>query len=65
MTKYFDRNGNYMAYCPDGKHLFNDDTELIGYFVNGFLYDKKGQAIGHVKGKHILNKAGQTLYYTE
>ena len=65
MTKYFDRNKNYVAYCPDGKNLFNEATEHIGYFVNGFLYNIKGLAIGHVKGKYILDKAGQVIYYTE
>jgi hypothetical protein len=33
--------------------------------MNDFLYDTKGIAIRHVKGKLILDKAGQTLYYTE
>ena len=65
MTKYFDRNGTYKAYTTDGQHLFNDDAELIGYFSNGFLYDLNGKALGHVKGKRILDKSGETLYYTE
>lgn len=65
MTKYFDRDGIYKAYTTDGQHLFNDDAELIGKFFNGFLYDLKGQALGHVKGKYILDKSGQPLYYRE
>ena len=65
MTKYYDRHGTYKAYSPDEKNLFNDDAEHIGYFSNGFLYNIKGAAIGHVKGKLILDKSGQTLYYTD
>lgn len=65
MTKYFDLNGTYKAYTTDGQHLFNDDAQPIGYFSNGFLYDLKGTALGHVKGKRILDKSGQPLYYTE
>jgi hypothetical protein len=65
MTKYYDRNGTYKAYCPDGKNLFNEETEHIGYFQNGFLYETKGMAIGHVKGKWVLDKGGQPIYYTE
>ena len=64
MTKYLDPSGNYKAYTTDGKHLFNDSTEIIGYFVNGFLYDINGKALGHVKGKWILDKSGKPLYYT-
>lgn len=65
MTKYYDPSGNYKAYCKEGKNLFNESDEHIGYFFNGFLYDTKGIAIGHVKGKWILDKKGQPLYYTE
>lgn len=65
MTKYFDSKGTYKAYTTDGQHLFNDDAETIGYFSNGFLYDLNGKALGHVKGKKILDKSGQLLYYTE
>jgi hypothetical protein len=64
MTQYFDPSGIYKAYSTDGKNLFNESAEHIGYFVNGFLYDIKGTAIGHVKGKWILDKKGQPLYYT-
>jgi len=64
MTKYYDPNGTYKAYTTDGQNLFNDSAEHIGRFVNGFLYDTKGIAIGHVKGKWILDKKGQPLYYT-
>jgi hypothetical protein len=28
------------------------------------LYDLNGQAIGHIRNKKILDKKGQTLYYT-
>ena len=64
MTQYFDKSGTYKAYTTDGKHLFNEAKEQIGSFVNGFLYDNQGRAIGHVKGKLILDKSGQPLYYT-
>lgn len=64
MTKYFDLNGTYKAYTNEGKNLFSESGEHIGYFFNGFLYDTKGQAIGHVRDKKILDKKGQTLYYT-
>lgn len=64
MTKYYDANGTYRAYSNDGKNLFSEAGEHIGHFLNGFLYDTKGIAIGHVKGKVILTKGGQTLYYT-
>ncbi|MEO7988470.1 MAG: 4-fold beta flower protein [Chryseolinea sp.] len=65
MTKYYDINGNYKAYCNDDKHLFNEAGVHIGSFSNGFLYDPKGIAVGHVKGKQILSKSGQPLYYTK
>ncbi len=65
MTKYYDSNGKYVAYTTDEKNLFNEETEQIGYFVNGFLYNLKGEAIGHIKGKKILDKKGQIIYYTE
>lgn len=63
MTKYFDQNGVYKAYSNEGKNLFSESGEHIGYFMNGFLYDIKGMAIGHVHGKKILDKKGQVLYY--
>jgi hypothetical protein len=65
MSKYYHPNGTYAAYTNDDKNLFDEAGKHIGYFQNGFLYDPKGIAIGHVKGKVILNKAGQTLYYRE
>jgi hypothetical protein len=65
MTKYNDSNGTYVAYSPEDKNLFNVAAEHIGYFTNGFLYNIKGEAIGHVKGKKILDKKGQTIYYTD
>jgi hypothetical protein len=64
MTKYYNPDGTYKAYSDDGKNLFSESGEQIGYFLNGFLYDTKGTAIGHVKGKVVLSKNGQTLYYT-
>lgn len=64
MTKYFDSTGTYKAYTKEGKNLFSETGEHIGYFQNGFLYDTKGQAIGHVREKKILAKNGQVLYYT-
>jgi hypothetical protein len=64
MTQYFDTNGTYKAYTNDGKNLFSEYGEHIGYFLNGFLYDNQGQAIGHIRDKKILDKKGQTLYYT-
>lgn len=64
MTKYYDPNGIYKAYSNDDKHLFSETGEHIGSFFNGFLYDTTGRAIGHVKGKWILAKSGQPLYYT-
>lgn len=64
MTKYYEPNGNFKAYSNDGKHLFSESGEHIGSFTNGFLYDTNGRAIGHIKGKLILDKSGQTLYYT-
>jgi hypothetical protein len=64
MTKYYDPKGNYAAYSKDDKHLFSESGEHIGYFSNGFLYDTKGIAIGHIKGKQIIVKNGQPLYYT-
>lgn len=64
MTQYFDPGGNYKAYCNDGKNLFSESGAHIGYFFNGFLYDTKATAIGYVKGKWILAKNGQPLYYT-
>jgi len=63
MTKYYDQGGTYKAYTNDDKNLFSDKGEHIGYFMNGFLYDTKGAAIGHVRDKKILAKNGQTLYY--
>lgn len=65
MIKYYDPNGVYVAYCPDDKHLFNEETEPIGYFFNGFLYSIKGEALGHVKDKKILDKRGQVIYYRD
>ncbi len=65
MIKYYDPNGKYVAYTTDEKNLFNEETEHIGYFTNGFLYNLKGEAIGHIKGKKILDRKGQTLYYTD
>ena len=65
MTKYYDPNGTYKAYTKDDKYFFNEAGEPIGYFSNGFLYNTKGAAIGHVKGKYVLDKSGQPLYYTE
>lgn len=64
MVKYYNSDGSYMAYCTDGKELFSKSGEQIGYFLNGFLYDRTGKAIGHVKGSVVLDKSGQTLYYT-
>ncbi len=62
MTKYYDQSGTYKAYTNDDKNLFNEGGEHIGYFMNGFLYDTKGAAIGHVRDKKILAKNGQVLY---
>jgi hypothetical protein len=64
MTKYYDLSGTYKAYSNDGKNLFSESGEHIGYFMNGFLYNPGGAAIGHVRDKKILDKKGQTLYYT-
>ena len=64
MTKYYNSDGSYTAYSTDGKELLSKSGEQIGYFLNGFLYDTKGKAIGHVKGSLILDKSGQTLYYS-
>jgi hypothetical protein len=65
MTQYFDRHGTYKAYSNDNKHLFTEAGELIGHFSNGFLYDTRGMAIGHIKGKWVLDKSGQPLYRQE
>lgn len=62
MTKYYDTKGVYKAYTNDDKHLFSESGEHIGYFSNGFLYDPKGLAIAHVKGKQIIAKNGQVLF---
>ena len=64
MTKYYKPDGTYVAYTTDDKNLFNDTAEHIGYFSNGFLYNIQGKAIGHIKGKQILDKGGHTLYFT-
>ncbi len=64
MTKYYDPKGTYAAYSKDDKHLFTESGEHIGYFSNGFLYDPKDRAIAHVKGKQVIAKNGQLLYYT-
>ncbi|MFZ5999840.1 MAG: 4-fold beta flower protein [Bacteroidota bacterium] len=61
MTKYYDTQGNYKAYTKEDKHLFSDKDEHIGYFQNGFLYDPKGNAIAHVKGKQIIARNGQVM----
>jgi hypothetical protein len=63
MTKYFDQSGVYKAYSKEGKNLFSEAGEHIGYFMNGFLYDTKDMAIGHIRDKKILDKKGQVLYY--
>jgi hypothetical protein len=65
MTKYYDAIGTYKAYSNDGKKLFSESGETIGHFLNGFLYDTKGTALGHVMGKRILDKHGQLLYYSD
>jgi hypothetical protein len=65
MTKYYDQSGAYKAYSNEGKNLFSEAGEHLGYFMNGFLYDTKGIAIGHVREKKILAKNGQILYYTK
>jgi hypothetical protein len=65
MTQYYDQNGTYKAYTNDDKNLFSEAGEHIGYFMNGFLYDTKGTAIGHIRDKKILDKKAQTLYYTK
>jgi hypothetical protein len=64
MVQYFDPSGTYKAYSKDGKNLFSESDEHIGHFLNGFLYDNNDQAIGHIRDKKILNKKGQTIYYT-
>lgn len=64
MTKFYDPQGTYKAYSKDDKHLFAESGEHLGYFSNGFLYNTKDAAIGHVKGKQIIAKSGQLLYYT-
>jgi hypothetical protein len=64
MTQYFDNKGAYKAYTNDDKNLFSESGEHLGYFMNGFLYDTKGQAIGHIRDKKILDKKGQILFYT-
>jgi len=64
MTQYFDPSGTYKAYTPDGKNLFSETGIQIGHFLNGFLYNTSGTAIGHVRDKKILDKKGQTIYYT-
>jgi hypothetical protein len=65
MTKYFDSKGTYKAYTNDDKNLFSESGEHIGYFSNGFLYDPKDRAIAHVKGKQIIAKNGQILFYRD
>ena len=65
MTKYYDPKGIYTAYSNDDKHLFSESGEHLGYFSNGFLYNTKGAAVGHVKGKQIIAKNGQPLYHTD
>lgn len=65
MTQYYDSNGTYKAYTNEGKNLFSESGEHIGYFQNGFLYDTKGTAIGHIRDKKILAKNGQVLFYTK
>ena len=65
MTKYYNPDGTYKAYSNDGKNLFSESDEHIGHFLNGFLYNTQGTALGHVKGKWILDKRGQPLYYTD
>jgi hypothetical protein len=64
MTQYYDQSGTFKAYTNDGKNLFSEAGEHIGHFMNGFLYNTSGAAIGHIRDKKILDKKGQTLYYT-
>lgn len=64
MAKYYDASGTYKAYSNDDKNLFSDTGEHLGYFSNGFLYNTKGAAIGHIKGNTILDKSGRPIYHT-
>ena len=65
MTKFYDSAGNYKAYSKDDKHIFSDKDEHIGYIQNGFLYDPKGFAIAHLRGKEIIAKNGQLMFKAE
>lgn len=62
MAKYYDGSGTYKAYSNDDKNLFSESGEHLGYFSNGFLYNTKGAAIGHIKGDTILDKSGKPIY---
>jgi hypothetical protein len=63
MAKYYDASGTYKAYTNDDKNLFSVTGEHLGYFTNGFLYNTKGLAIGHIKGSMILDKSGKAIYH--
>lgn len=63
MTRFYDPNGNYVAYCGDFRHLYDQFGKYIGYFLNNFLYSIQGETIGYVKDRAVYNSRGQQLYF--
>ncbi|MBS1682967.1 MAG: hypothetical protein JST48_14740 [Bacteroidetes bacterium] len=65
MARFYDIDGNYVAYCGDFRNLYDRFGKFIGYFLNNFLYDLRGDQIGFVREKCIYNNQGAQLYFTK
>jgi hypothetical protein len=63
MTRFYDPNGNYVAYCGDFRHLYDQFGKYIGYFLNNSLFNIQGETIGFVKDRAVYNSKGQQLYF--
>ncbi len=64
MARFYDSDGNFAAYCGDFRNLYDRFGKYIGYFLNNFLYNLSGEAIGYVKDKSVFDNNGRQLYFT-
>lgn len=64
MARFYDINGNFVAYSSDFKNLYDRFGKYIGYFLNDLLCNLSGETIGYIREKSIYNNQGQRLYFT-
>ena len=62
---FYDRNGNAVAYCDDGVHVYLFGGESIAYLESDALFSYRGELMGWFEKGWLRDKDGRCIAYTE